>query len=170
LLNCRRRLVDRIPIRWSNKIFEVCIRPAQFSISVSFAEPEAGGVNVIVAVQTRSILREIEIEGANRISAKKIRKKLKIKINSVANEEELEKARQDVIEMYQTSGFTDIDVKTRVDVIDEKRGTSRVVFTINEGVKGAIRAIRFEGNTAFSDRVLPQGNEDAWQNGSCDVR
>jgi outer membrane protein insertion porin family len=143
---------------YSNSVVEQDIRSlyqtgAVLNIRI-FAEPEAGGVNVIVAVQTRSILREIEIEGANRISAKKIRKKLKIKINSVANEEELEKARQDVIEMYQTSGFTDIDVKSRVDVIDEKRGTSRVVFTINEGVKGAIRAIRFEGNTAFSDRVL----------------
>jgi len=119
-----------------------------------FAEPEAGGVNVIVAIQTRSIVREIEIEGANRMSAKKVRKRLKIKINSAVNEEELEKGRQDVIEMYQGSGFNDIDVKTRVDSIDEKRGLSRVVFTINEGVKGAVRSIRFEGNTAFSDRVL----------------
>jgi len=143
---------------YSNSVVEQDIRSlyqtgAVLNIRI-FAEPEAGGVNVIVAVQTRSIIREIEIEGANRISAKKIRKKLKIKINSAANEEELEKARQDVIEMYQSSGFTDIDVKTRVDVIDEKRGTSRVVFTINEGVKGAIRTIRFEGNSAFSDRVL----------------
>ena len=56
--------------------------------------------------------------------------------------------------MYQASGFNDIDIKTRVDTIDEKRGTSRVVFTINEGVKGAIRSVRFEGNTAYSDRVL----------------
>src|ERR1700716_4642001 len=38
-----------------------------------FGEPEADGVKVIVAGQTRSIVREIEIEGAERISAKKIR-------------------------------------------------------------------------------------------------
>jgi outer membrane protein insertion porin family len=143
---------------YSNSVVEQDIRSLYKSGAVLnvriFAEPEAGGVNVIVAIQTRSIVREIEIEGANRISAKKIRKKLKIKINSAVDEEELEKNRQDVIEMYQASGFNDIDVKTRVDVIDEKRGTSRVVFTISEGVKGAIRAIRFEGNTAFKDGVL----------------
>jgi outer membrane protein insertion porin family len=143
---------------YSNSVVEQDIRSlyqtgAVLNVRI-FAEPEAGGVNVIVAIQTRSIIREIEIQGANRISAKKIRKKLKIKINSAVNEEELEKSRQDVIEMYQGSGFNDIDVKTRVDVIDEKRGTSRVVFTISEGVKGAIRAIRFEGNTAFKDGVL----------------
>jgi outer membrane protein insertion porin family len=119
-----------------------------------FGEPEADGVKVIVAVQTRSIVREIEIEGAERISAKKIRQKIKIKSNSMVNEEELEKSRQDIIEMYQAKGFNDIDVKYRVDPIDEKRGTSRVVYTLTEGVKGAVRSIRFEGNKAFSDRVL----------------
>lgn len=119
-----------------------------------FAEPEPGGVKVIVAVQARSVVREIEIEGADRISAKNIRKKIKLKINAFVNEEEMEKARQDIIDMYQARGFTDIDVKYHVDSIDEKRALSRVVYTINEGVKGAVRGVRFEGNTAFSDRVL----------------
>jgi outer membrane protein insertion porin family len=119
-----------------------------------FGEEQADGVKVIVAVQTRSIVREIEIEGAERISAKKIRAKIKVKTNSMVNEEELEKSRQDIIEMYQAKGFNDIDVKFRVDPIEEKRGTSRVVYTLTEGVKGAVRSIRFEGNKAFSDRVL----------------
>jgi outer membrane protein insertion porin family len=119
-----------------------------------FAEPDQEGVKVVVAVQTRSVIREIEIEGAERLSAKKIRKRIKIKINSMAMEDELEKARQDIIEMYQTSGFVDIDVKFRTDLIDEQKGTARIVFVINEGAKGAVRSVRFEGNTAFSDRVL----------------
>ena len=143
---------------YSNSVVEQDIRSLYQSGEVLnvriFAEEATGGVNVIVAIQTRSIVREIEIEGANRISAKKIRKKIKIKINSPVNEEELEKSRQEVIGMYQAGGFNDIDVKARVDTLDEKRGLSRVVFTINEGVKGAVRSIRFEGNTAFSDRVL----------------
>src|SRR6266478_1896170 len=36
-----------------------------------FAQPEGDGVKVIVAVQTRSIVREIEINGAERIKAKR---------------------------------------------------------------------------------------------------
>ncbi len=119
-----------------------------------FAEPDQDGVKVIVAVQTRSIIREIEIEGAQRLSAKKIRKRIKIKINSMAHEAELEQARQDLIEMYQSAGFVDVDVKFRTEPIDENKGTARLVFVINEGAKGAVRSIRFEGNTAFSDRVL----------------
>ena len=119
-----------------------------------FAQPEDDGVKVIVAVQTRSVLREIEIDGAERIRAKRIRKEIKLKINESVNEERLEEARQKIIEIYQGHGYNDISVQFRVDPIDENRGTARVVYTINEGVKGAISRIRFEGNAHFSERVL----------------
>ncbi len=119
-----------------------------------FAQPEGDGVKVIVALQTRFVVREIEIDGAERINPKKIRKDITLKINQPVNEEEMEKARQKIIERYQIKGFTDIDVKYRVDPIDEKRGTARVVYTINEGVKGAVRRIHFEGNEHFSENVL----------------
>jgi len=119
-----------------------------------FAQPEGDGVKVIVAVQTRSVVREIEIAGAQRIKAKKIRKEIGIKINSMVNEEEFEKGRQKIVDLYKGHGFNDTDVQFRVDPIDERRGTSRLVYTINEGVKGAIRSIRFEGNAHFSDKVL----------------
>ena len=119
-----------------------------------FAQPEGDGVKVIVSVQTRSIVREIEIDGAERIKAKKLRKEIKLKLNQPINEQQLEEARQKIIEIYQAHGFTDVSAQFRVDAIDEKRGTSRVVFTINEGAKGAVRRIRFEGNEHFSERVL----------------
>jgi outer membrane protein insertion porin family len=119
-----------------------------------FAQPEGDGVKVIVAVQTRSIVREIEIDGAERVKAKRLRKEIKLKLNQPVNEEQLEQARQKIIEVYQGRGFNDVTVQFRVDPIDEKRGTSRVVFTVNEGAKGAVRQIRFEGNEHFSERVL----------------
>ena len=119
-----------------------------------FAQPEGDGVKVIVAVQTRPVVREIEIDGARRMKAKKLRKEIDIKINQPANEEALEKGRQQIIDKYKAHGFNDVAVKFRVDPIDEKRGTSRVVFTIDEGEKGAIRRILFEGNTKFSDGTL----------------
>jgi outer membrane protein insertion porin family len=119
-----------------------------------FAQPEGDGVKVIVAVQTRSAVREIEIAGARQIKARRIRKEIGIRINSMLNEEELEKSRQKIIDIYKARGFNEVDVQFRVEPIDEKRGTSRVIYTINEGVRGAIRAIRFEGNAHFSDKVL----------------
>ena len=115
-----------------------------------FGEPEGDGVKVIVVVQTRSIAREIVIDGAERIKAKKLRKEIQLKLNQTINEQKLEEARQKIIEVYQAHGFTDVSVQFRVDPIDEKRGTARVVFTVNEGAKGAVSQIRFEGNAHVS--------------------
>jgi len=116
-----------------------------------FGAPEGDGVKVIVQVQTRSIAREIVIEGARRISAKKLRKEIKLKLNYPIREEDLEEAREKIIEIYQSHGFTDVNVQFRVESIDERRGTARVIFTVNEGAKGAVKQISFEGNAHFSD-------------------
>ena len=118
-----------------------------------FGQAEGDGVKVMVVLQTRSFVNEIAIEGAERISAKSLRKKIDLKINGPLSEDELQKAREKIVESYQAKGFTDVDVKYKVDT-DEARGTSRVVFTIAEGSKGAVSAIRFEGNTKFGDRIL----------------
>jgi len=118
-----------------------------------FAEPEGDGLKVVVVLQTRSLVHEIEIVGAERISAKSLRKRINLKINGPLSEEELEKGRQQIIDTYQGKGFTNIDVKFNVET-DETRGTSRVIYTVNEGQKGTIAAVRFEGNTKFGDRIL----------------
>jgi outer membrane protein insertion porin family len=119
-----------------------------------FAQPEGDGVKVIVAVQTRAIIREIEITGAERVKPTRLRKEIKVKLNQAVDEQQLEEARQKIIETYQGRGFNDVSVEFRVDPIDEKRGTARVVFTVNEGVKGAVSQVRFEGNAHFSQRIL----------------
>jgi outer membrane protein insertion porin family len=118
-----------------------------------YGEQAGEGVRVIVAVQTRSVVNEIEIAGAERLSAKSLRRKIKLKVNSPVDEKALGEGRQEIIDAYRAKGYNDVDVQFRIDT-DQARGTSRVVYTINEGTKGAISRIRFEGNTRFSDRVL----------------
>jgi outer membrane protein insertion porin family len=143
---------------YSDQVVEQDIRQLYASGQVRnvriFGQPEGDGVRVIVAVQTRSVIREIEIDGAQTVTAKRLRKEITVKINSPVNEEDLEKSRQKIIEVYKGRGFNDVGVQFRVDAIEEKRGTSRVVFTIDEGIKGAVRSVKFEGNQHFSDKVL----------------
>jgi outer membrane protein insertion porin family len=115
-----------------------------------FGEPQGDGVKVIVQVQTRLIAREIVIEGSERIKAQKLRKEIKLKLNQPIREEDLEEAREKIIEIYQSHGFTDVSVQFRVDPIDPTHGTARVVYTVNEGAKGAVAQINFEGNAHVS--------------------
>src|SRR6058998_1535230 len=148
----------RVGQPYSNQVVEQDIAALYKTGSIQnvriFAQPQGDGLRVIVAVQTRAIMREIEIAGAERIKAKRLRKEIKLRLNQPVNEQQLEEARQKIIEVYQGRGFTDVSVQFRVDPIDEKRGTARVVFTVTEGVKGAVRAIHFEGNAHFSEKVL----------------
>ncbi|MFL6514301.1 MAG: outer membrane protein assembly factor BamA [Chthoniobacterales bacterium] len=143
---------------YSDEVVEADIRQL-YSLGVIknvriFAQNEGTGVKVIVAVQTRSVVREIEIDGAERVGAKRLRKELEIKMNQPANEEALEKGRQKMIDVYRSKGFNDVSIQYRVDPIDESRGISRIVFTVNEGVQAAVKSIKFEGNQHFSDSVL----------------
>src|SRR5213080_4330875 len=152
------QLRTRVGQPYSNQVVEQDIAALYKTGAIQnvriFAQPEGDGVKVIVAVQTRAILREIEISGAERIKPGRLRKEIKLKLNQAVDEKQLEEARQKIIEVYQGRGFTDVSVQFRVDPIDEKRGTARVVYTVNEGVKGAVRQVHFEGNAHFSEKVL----------------
>jgi len=143
---------------YSNEVVEQDIAALYKTGSIQnvriFAQPQGDGLRVIVAVQTRSILREIVIDGAERVKAQRLRKEIKLKLNQPVNEQQLEEARQKIIEVYQGRGFTDVSVQFRIDPIDEKRGTARVVYTVTEGAKGAVSRINFEGNSHFSAKVL----------------
>src|SRR5437016_11997195 len=86
-----------------------------------FAQPEGDGVKVIVAVQTRQVLRELVIDGAQRVSAKKLRKAIGVKLNAPVSEDDLQKAREEIIATYQSKGFTDIEVDFKDEPIDEAR-------------------------------------------------
>jgi outer membrane protein insertion porin family len=148
----------RVGQPYSNEVVEQDIAALYKTGSIQnvriFAQPQGDGLRVIVAVQTRSILREIVIDGAERVKAQRLRKEIKLKLNQPVNEQQLEEARQKIIEVYQGRGFTDVSVQFRIDPIDEKRGTARVVYTVTEGARGAVSRINFEGNTHLSEKVL----------------
>jgi outer membrane protein insertion porin family len=114
-----------------------------------YGEPQANGVKVMVIVATRVLVTEIEIDGAEIIKPQKVRARIKFKVPGPAKEETLEEGRQNIIDLYQRMGFTGVDVQFRLQ-IDEARATARAIYTINEGQKGAVRAVRFEGNAHFS--------------------
>src|SRR5947208_3610887 len=73
-----------------------------------FAQPEGDGVKVTVAVQTRSIVREIEITGAERIKPKRLRKEIKVKLNRAVDEQALEDSREQIIEINKGHGLKDV--------------------------------------------------------------
>jgi outer membrane protein insertion porin family len=118
-----------------------------------YGEPSGNGVHVQVILATRALVTEIEIDGAHELNPQSIRKQIKMKLPAPADAEKLEEGRQAINDYYQRKGFTAVAVDLNL-VNNQERGTARAVYSITEGEKGAVRAIRFVGNKVFSDRKL----------------
>lgn len=118
-----------------------------------FGEEDDEGVVVVVVVQTRAEISEVILNGAEAIRPARLRRDIGLEPGQPLDEAEVEAARQSMLELYQRRGFAQATIEYVVDV-DEERGTARVVFDINEGLRATIKDISFEGNTVFTDREL----------------
>jgi outer membrane protein insertion porin family len=118
-----------------------------------FGEPMAGGVRVIVIVQSRDVIKEIVLEGVTHFKKKKVLGAITAKSGNALNEEALETSRQKIIELYQGKGYNNIEVQYRVSR-DEAAGNAVVYFAVNEGGKAELVRIVFEGNVHIKARAI----------------
>jgi outer membrane protein insertion porin family len=118
-----------------------------------FSEPANDGVKVIVIVKTRSTIKSIEIKGASRVSARKLLHQLTSKSGKVLNEETVEQDRQKLLDYYHDKGFQDVDIKSDI-ASNDADNTASITFTVNEGARGVLQSVRFEGNQRIGTREL----------------
>ena len=117
------------------------------------AEDVAGGVKVIVAIIGRGGIAEIKFVGNKAIDSSKLRKDIAVKVGDPVDDIKLAAANQKIVEMYEKKGFSDV-IANYDTAPSAREGFSTVTFKIEEGARGIIRDIRFEGNTAIKSRVL----------------
>jgi outer membrane protein insertion porin family len=113
----------------------------------------AGGVRVVVTISGRGGIGEISFLGNAAFDNEKLRKEIEIKVGDPVNDAKLTAAQQKIRVLYEKKGFSDVSVT--YDVTDSaKEGFTSVVFKIEEGGRGMIGDIRFEGNNAITARKL----------------
>ncbi len=113
-----------------------------------FGEPLTDGVKVIVVVQAKAEVTEVIIQGASQVKESRLRKEISVKVKDTLNEAAVEQDRQKIADYYAGKGFTQVSVSVKSE-IDDKLSKARVVFSIDEGGKTAIRSVKFEGNSAL---------------------
>lgn len=118
-----------------------------------FASPEGDGVRVTVLLQGRAVVNEILIEGANAITPQRLRKELTFKVGDRLNEEQVERSRQAMLESYRDRNYGGVQITYKIDT-DEKTGSSRVIYTVNEGAKQVVKRIDFVGNDSVLAKDL----------------
>jgi outer membrane protein insertion porin family len=118
-----------------------------------FAQPQDDGVKVTVLLQGRSVVTEVLIEGATVVSPDRLRKELTYKVGDRLSEEQVEKSRQAMLEMYQDRNYGDATITTRIQT-DERTGDSRIIYTVGEGAKQVVKRISFNGNDSVLAKDL----------------
>lgn len=113
----------------------------------------AGGVRVIVEIIGRGGIGEIGFLGNTAFDNDKLRKEIEVKVGDPVDDVKLAAAQRKVTELYEKKGFSDVTVSYDI-TPSTREGFSSVIFKIDEGARGIIHDIRFEGNTAISKRQL----------------
>lgn len=113
----------------------------------------AGGVNVLVKVTGRGAIGEVAFTGNTVFDADRLRKEVEVKINEPVEESKLFTGANKIRELYNKKGFADVSVEYKLESLPTA-GFVRVVYHINEGARGVIHDIRFEGLTAVKEKAL----------------
>ncbi len=109
------------------------------------------GVKVIFLVLERPVVRNIFFAGNDAVKTKKLRAGIQIKEGDYLKRYLLKLDEDKIREIYQTKGFSQIDVKSEEKKTD---GYVNITFKIREGSKIYIKEIVFEGNKTFSSKRL----------------
>jgi len=110
-------------------------------------------VRVIVTLSGRGGIGEISFLGNAAFDNDKLRKDIEVKVGDPVDDAKLTTAQQKIREVYEKKGFSDVAVTYDV-TPSSKEGFTNVLFKIDEGGRGIIDDIRFEGNNAISARKL----------------
>lgn len=113
-----------------------------------------GGVRVTVIISGRGGIGEIGFLGNSAFDNAKLRKEIEVKVGDPVDDAKLTTAAQKIRELYEKKGYSDVLVTYDVAPSAGKAGFSSVVFKVEEGGRGLIGDIRFEGNNAISAHKL----------------
>ncbi|MDX1950843.1 MAG: outer membrane protein assembly factor BamA [Verrucomicrobiota bacterium] len=123
-----------------------------YNIQVAM-EPGEKGIKLVYVLQGKPVLSEINIEGNQKYSRKKILKKVSSKTGDPLDERKLFADAQEIQKMYQKSGYQRTEVKYVLN-IEESAGRGSATFEIKEAPKIKIEDVQFIGAEAFKQRKL----------------
>lgn len=115
----------------------------------------SGGVALIVVAQTRAVYGGVQFVGNTLIETSKLAKSVELKVNKPIDEPALQKAREEMQELYRKKGFSAATITYRIGA-PTAEGYSTVIFTVDEGTQGVLRNVEFVGNSAFSSSRLKE--------------
>jgi len=142
--------------RWDqDQIARDCARLAQtgkFEGSpYAVQRDEADRLVLVFVVQERPFVVEIDFIGNQKFDADDLLGDIDLAIGSPISDFAVNQAELDIERKYREAGYYNVDAVVDRDILATER---RVLFRISEGPRVKVKAVEFEGNTAFGDREL----------------
>jgi outer membrane protein insertion porin family len=121
------------------------------------AEKGADGVTLVITIEERPVVKEVEFVGNKKISTSQIKdalkeSKIEVQAGAPLSLRDIARARSGIADMYMANGFRSATVEYRIE--DLTKTEKKVVFVIDEGDKVKIESIQFTGNEHVSAQAL----------------
>ena len=113
-----------------------------------------GGVKVTFVVVERPFVRDVEFAGNSRLGTAELQEKIDLKLGSVYNPVEVQRAREKLKDAYEDEGYFEVQISAEVEKFED--GDVKVVFTINEGRRITIDKIVIRGNKGLQDKQIKE--------------
>ena len=111
-----------------------------------------GGVKLTFEVVERPFIRDVEFAGNRRVSTETLREKVELKLGTVYNPVEVQRAREKLKDYYEEEGYFEVQITPETESFPD--GDVKVVFAIAEGRRITIDKIVIQGNKGLSDRQV----------------
>lgn len=126
-------------------------RLGRFEKVDALVEEVPGGLNVTYRVVEQPLLANIEVVGNKAVDELTIQAAVTLRPGDPADEFLIERAVQQIKELYRRQGFFVADVSVNEDLLQQERVLR---LTVREGPKLRVHGIAFEGNRVFNDAQL----------------
>ncbi len=111
-----------------------------------------GGVKVTFVVTERPFVRDVEFVGNSKLGTSELQEKIELKLGSVYNPVEVQRAREKLKDAYEDEGYFEVQISPEVEKFSD--GDVKVIFTVNEGRRITIDKIVFRGNKGLKDKEI----------------
>ncbi|MFP3983613.1 MAG: outer membrane protein assembly factor BamA [Desulfurivibrionaceae bacterium] len=117
-------------------------------VRIEIEDSEEGKI-VTYIVDEKKVIKNLEIEGEEKIKEDELREVIKIRPNTIFNPKRLKDSVSNIINLYKEKGYYAAEVDSNVDPVDENK--VNLTLNIDEGEKTYIREINISGNEALDD-------------------
>lgn len=116
------------------------------------AEDTPDGKKIIFRVKEKPTIRVIRFKGNKLFKEDKVKENLTIKTGSILNPFKIRRNIVRIEELYKEKNYHNVKVTYNVHYLEHNQAD--LEFDIDEGEKVLIKSITFEGNNAYTDKVL----------------